>query len=226
MRGLQAFAVGFLAGATALAGGCSHFGEKSPVEGVDEYAQARVRMAAGDYAGAAGLLKRYLAAKPSSEYRTDALVLLGDCETRLKAYPSAQASYQQAQVNPRTKTVEARAKAGLGDVMMAQELYAEATTHYEDALSVGAEDVNRPKILASSVPSPSGCSRAGPASARYVAAARRICPTSEPRPPVRKTRPPILTAVVALVIPPVLTAEPQTLPPRRLASVEGEATRT
>lgn len=147
MRVPGVFTTLFLLGVMALAAGCTPFETKSPEEAVNEYAQAKVKMAAGDYAGAATLLERHIKANPSSEYRTDAWLLLGDCQLRLKKYPAAQQAYQNAQRDARTRAISARARDGLGAVMMHYERYGDAAKAYESALEVSAADINAPTAM-------------------------------------------------------------------------------
>jgi len=135
-----------LVGVLAVTAGCEMFQTKPPEEVVDDYAQARQKVAAEDYEGASALLSR-VAADPSGKYRTDALLLLGDCRMKLKDYPGAQNAYQQAQQKPRTTAINAKAKAGLGNAMMAQKRFGEAAVAYEKALSLSAADVNASQVL-------------------------------------------------------------------------------
>ncbi|HUW59096.1 MAG TPA: tetratricopeptide repeat protein [Planctomycetota bacterium] len=130
----------------ALAVGCESFGTKSP-QTVDAYAQAQSRIASGDTAGAAKLLEQHVAASPTSEYVTDAWLLLGDCRLRLKDYPGAQLAYENAQKNARTPAIDARARAGLGAAMMHQKRWAEAARAYESALAVSEQDVAAPSVM-------------------------------------------------------------------------------
>ena len=132
--------------AAALTGGCQAFETKSP-DRASEYAQAQSQVASGDIAGAAAGLERYVSAHPGSEYVTDAWLLLGDCRMRLKDYVGAQIAYQNAQVNARTPTISAKARAGLGTAMMQQKRWAEAARAYESALAVSEADVNAPAIM-------------------------------------------------------------------------------
>ena len=136
-----------VAALAALAAGCETFRTKPPEEAVDEYAQGRRLMGDGDCKGAETLLVRAAANPDRKRYRTDALLLLGDCRMELKDYPGAQQAYQQAQVDARTRAINARAKAGLGNAMMAQQRFAEAATAYEKALAVSDTDINAPQTM-------------------------------------------------------------------------------
>ena len=146
MKRIRLTAVLSLAAVLAFAGGCETFRTKPAEEVVDDYALARRMMAEEDYQGASGHLER-AAADPKGQYRTDALLLLGDCRMKLKDYAGAQQAYQQAQVKPRTRAINAKAKAGLGDAMTAQKRYVEAADVYEKALAVSEKDINASQTM-------------------------------------------------------------------------------
>ncbi len=130
-----------------LAAGCQTFQKKPPEAAVDEYARAQSRIAAGDDAGAASLLERYVSANPESDYRTDAWLLLGDCRLRLKDYAGAQGAYQEAQTDARTTAIDAKARAGLGTALMHQKRWDQAARAYESALSVGAKHIPAATVM-------------------------------------------------------------------------------
>jgi len=128
--------------------GCETFGKKSEVEQaqIDQYTLAKQKAAEQDYEGASAILST-LGADASAKNRSDALLLLGDCRMKLEDYAGAQLAYQQAQQAPRNDAINARAKAGLGDAMMAQKRYGEAAVAYEKALSLSPGDINAPQVL-------------------------------------------------------------------------------
>jgi len=147
MKALRAVGTCFLSAAMVLACGCRTTQTKPPEEAVNEYAEAQAKISAGDHAAAAALLKKYVDVNPSSIYRTDALLLLGNCQMALKDYPAAQVSYEQAQGKARTRTINAQAKAGLGTAMMFQKRWTEAAQAYESALAVSEKDIDGPTVL-------------------------------------------------------------------------------
>jgi len=130
----------------ALCSGCSLFQAKPPEQAVPEYANAQGKVMAQDYSGAVTLLTKYLEANPNSPYRTDCELMLGECQMKLKNYLEAQHAFQKAQESPRTKAIDAKAKAGLGDAMMAQLAFLEAATAYEAALGVSKTDVAADRV--------------------------------------------------------------------------------
>ena len=130
-----------------MTAGCATFQKKAPEEAVDEYAQAQLKIAAEDDAGAAALLARYVSANPKSEDRTDAWLLLGDCRLRLKDYAGAQVAYQEAQKGARTTAINAKARVGLGTAMMHQKRWAEAAKSYESALATSEKDIPAPMVM-------------------------------------------------------------------------------
>jgi TolA-binding protein len=147
MKAFHAVGTCVLSAAVALACGCQTTRAKANEEALKEYTEAQARVSAGDYAAAATLLRKYVDANPSSTYRTDALLLLGDCQMALKDYPAAQISYEQAQVKARTRTIDAEAKAGLGTAMMFQKRWTEAAQAYDSALAVSEKDIDAPTVL-------------------------------------------------------------------------------
>ena len=123
------------------ASGCVMFEAKPPEVVVPEYRDAQAAMLGGEYASAQTILKRYLEANPKSKYRTDVLVLLGECAMYTGDFGEAQRDYQEAQHKPRTKAVNARAKTGLGNAMMAQQRFREAIQAYKAALKLSRKDI-------------------------------------------------------------------------------------
>jgi TolA-binding protein len=133
--------------ALAAAAGCTAFQPKQPEVAVNDYAEAQSKMTSGDYQGAATQLQDFVDANPTSEFRTDAWLMLGDARMKLQDYPGAQRAYESAQQGARTKAINARAKEGLGNAMSAQKRYGEAAKAYEAALSVSKNDIDAPATL-------------------------------------------------------------------------------
>jgi TolA-binding protein len=99
------------------------------------------------YEEALDVVHRYLSEQPNSAYRTDALVLAGECEVELKQYDEAQRDFQDAQMKPRNSAISARAKFGMGQAAFAREKFNDAITAYDAALKTNKGAISASKAL-------------------------------------------------------------------------------
>ena len=110
-------------------------------------ADAERLKASRQYEEALDVVHRYLSEQPNSIYRTDALVLAGECEIELKQYDEAQRAFQDAQMKPRSSAVSARAKFGMGQAAFAREKFNDAITAYDAALKANKNAISASKAL-------------------------------------------------------------------------------
>lgn len=100
----------------------------------------RLRMS-NDPAQALGAAQRFINENPNTPYKSDALLLMGECEMTLGQYPQAQRHFQDAQMKPRNNAIAARARFGMGDAAFAQDSYTDAISAYQSALKTGKGDI-------------------------------------------------------------------------------------
>ena len=128
-----------------LLAGCQ--GQPGPATNQPALADAERLKASGQYDEALAVLRRYLDEQPGSAYRSDALVLAGECEMELRQYENAQKDFQDAQIKPRNSAISARAKFGMGQAAFGWDQYADAIRSYEAALSADKNAIPTAKAL-------------------------------------------------------------------------------